>query len=258
MKKILFLGYNTKETKIIEAVKIFKSNKISQTKTKVSLKYIQNFDLVISFVYKHLLNAEITNNYKKIINLHIGYLPFNKGAHPNFWSFAENTPSGVTIHKIDKGINTGKIIYQKQLDFELLKNRKKLTFNATNKRLVDEIENLFIKNVKKLLQLDFDEFDQVGKGSYHDGKNLPNILKSWNQNIFKTVLDYNKQTKKFIQDKLNLITEVENTRKHNNVNWMNILRTSIKNSPSDTLKILDKINQDDDRISKVFKKLNEK
>tara|TARA_B100000780_G_C21115833_1_gene451411 strand:- start:1322 stop:2098 length:777 start_codon:yes stop_codon:yes gene_type:complete len=258
MKKILFLGYNTKETKIIEAVKIFKSNKISQTKTKVSLKYIQNFDLVISFGYKHLLNAEITNNYKKIINLHIGYLPFNKGAHPNFWSFAENTPSGVTIHKIDKGINTGKIIYQKQLDFELLKNRKKLTFNATNKRLVDEIENLFIKNVKKLLQLDFDEFDQVGKGSYHDGKNLPNILKSWNQNIFKTVLDYNKQTKKFIQDKLNLITEVENTRKHNNVNWMNILRTSIKNSPSDTLKILDKINQDDDRISKVFKKLNEK
>jgi hypothetical protein len=44
----------------------------------------------------------------------------------------------------------------------------------------------------------------------------------------------------------------------NNVNWMNILMHSIKNSPSKTLKILNSINSDDDIISNLFKKLNEK
>ena len=57
---------------------------------------------------------------------------------------------------------------------------------------------------------------------------------------------------------MQILNEIENTRKNNNVNWMNILRHSIKNSPIDTLKILNHINIDDDKISKLFKKLNEK
>jgi hypothetical protein len=39
---------------------------------------------------------------------------------------------------------------------------------------------------------------------------------------------------------------------------MNILRHSIKSSPSETLKMLNLINIDDEKISKLFKKLNEK
>ena len=39
---------------------------------------------------------------------------------------------------------------------------------------------------------------------------------------------------------------------------MNILRHSIKNSQSNTLKILNLIYSDDNIISKLFKKLNEK
>ena len=39
---------------------------------------------------------------------------------------------------------------------------------------------------------------------------------------------------------------------------MNILRNSLKNSTSETLKILKSINIDDDKISQLFKKLNEK
>ena len=38
---------------------------------------------------------------------------------------------------------------------------------------------------------------------------------------------------------------------------MNILRNSLKNSTSETLKILNSINTDDDKISKLFKKLND-
>jgi methionyl-tRNA formyltransferase len=70
-------------------------------------------------VIKKIINEDLVNKLKNpIINLHIGYLPFNRGFHPNLWSFLENTPSGVTIHEIDKGLNTGPIILQKQINFK--------------------------------------------------------------------------------------------------------------------------------------------
>ena len=154
---------------------------------KIKLKNLDSINLVIIFGYRHIIDEDILKKKKNIINLHISYLPYNKGAHPNFWSFAENTPSGVTIHKIDKGIDTGNIIYQKLLDFELNKNRRKLIFKKTFSTLISEIENLFIINSTNLLNNEYDEFEQIGSGTYHNSNELPVILKSWNQNIFNTI-----------------------------------------------------------------------
>ena len=258
MKKILFLGYNSKETKIIDKLKDNKKLQIFNTKKKIKLKDLENINQLISFGYKHIISEDIIKKNKNMVNLHISYLPYNKGAHPNFWSFAENTPSGVTIHKIDKGLDTGKIIFQKLLDFDLINNRKRLTFTNTYSILISEIENLFIKNMKNILNKDYYEFDQIGDGSSHHADELPGILRSWNQNIFSTVKKYQKEKKIHINKRIKLLYEIQSTRKNNNVNWMNILRHSIKNSPSKTLKILNSINNDDDKISRLFKKLNEK
>ena len=258
MKKILFLGYSNKETAIIDKLKENKKFQIFNTKNKIKLKDLNNINLVISFGYRHIIDKEILKKKKNIINLHISYLPYNRGAHPNFWSFAENTPSGVSINKIDNGIDTGNVIYQKLIDFELNKNKKILTFRKTYSTLISEIENLFIVNTKNILSGEYEDFKQIGDGTFHNSNQLPVILKSWNQNIFKTILKYQKEKKNIINKELDLLNEIEKTRKNNNVNWMNILRLSIKNSPLKTLEILNSINIDDDRISKLFKKLNEK
>lgn len=219
---------------------------------------IKNFDLIICYGYRHIIKDEILKKYKKkIINLHIGFLPYNRGAHPNFWSFAENTPSGVTIHLIDKNVDKGKILFQKQIDFELIKNKRNLNFETTYKILKIEIEKLFMNNIDKILKSKFEVYPQIGNGSYHDKKDLPKILKSWKQNVFKTITKYNKQKKTIIENKIKLIDKVEKTRKNNNVNWMDLVRNSIKNSPKKTLKILKSINTDDKKISDLFKKINE-
>jgi len=55
-----------------------------------------------------------------------------------------------------------------------------------------------------------------------------------------------------------IINEIENIRKKNNVNWMNILRISFKYSPDETAKVMAKIYSDDDKISKLVKKLIKK
>ena len=101
MKKILFIGYNNKQTELISKIQLHKKNwSLEQTDKKIDLEVAKKFDSIISFGYRHKITQDIIDNLKyPIINLHISFLPFNKGAHPNFWSFAENTPSGISIHE---------------------------------------------------------------------------------------------------------------------------------------------------------------
>ena len=134
MKKILFLGFNKKQTKIIDFSKTSKKNiLVKHLQGKITLKTIKNFDLVVSFGYKKLISKEILKNFKKpMINLHLGYLPYNRGSHPNFWSFAENTPSGITIHKIEEGINRGKILYQNSTEKFFIQKHCDLIENYIN------------------------------------------------------------------------------------------------------------------------------
>jgi hypothetical protein len=54
---------------------------------------------------------------------------------------------------------------------------------------------------------------------------------------------------------LKVISKIENIRKKNNVNWMNILRIAFKNSPKATARVMSKIYSDDKRISALVKKL---
>ncbi len=258
MKKVLFLGYNKNQTKIINFIKKNRKDiSLKQTSSKINLKSAIKFDLIISFGYRHIIPEEVIKRKKNIINLHIGYLPYNRGAHPNFWSFVENTPAGITIHKVNKDIDKGDIIFQKQIDFNILKNRKNLTFALTQKKLINEIENLFIKNVNVILNSKYKSYKQIGKGTIHFNKDLPPVLKSWKQNIYKTTLSYDKYKKNFIKNKLQIIDKIESARKSNNLNWMNIIRNSLEISPNKTLKILKKINVDDKKISYLFKKINE-
>ena len=89
--EILFLGYDNKETKLIN---FLKKNGHSVVHSKEEIDDFSFFDLVISFGYKFIVKKTYLETLKRpILNLHISYLPFNKGAHPNFWSHFNNTPS---------------------------------------------------------------------------------------------------------------------------------------------------------------------
>lgn len=63
-----------------------------------------------------------------------------------------------------------------------------------------------------------------------------------------------KINEKKIKYYLKVIDQIENTRKKNNFNWMNILRIALKNSPEETLKVMKKINNADSKILNLNKK----
>ena len=183
MKNILFLGYKKNKTKIISFLKKKKFNVIEFGNRKITdSTFKKNFTLVISFGYKKIIKPSVIKRFKRpIINLHMSYLPFNRGAHPNFWSFIENTPKGVSIHEIDENIDTGPVVVKKKVIF---KNLNKHTLKSTYEVLFKEIENLFIKNFSKILKKKYKKKFSKSKGSIHFKKDFPKKIKNWKIKIY--------------------------------------------------------------------------
>lgn len=182
MKKIIFLGYDSSKTRLINELEKRKCV-VKVISEKISIEDIGKRDLIISFGYHHILNSNFINNCNcPIVNLHISYLPFNRGAHPNFWSFYDNTPSGVTIHLIDEGIDSGPILFQKIIEFE-----NEITFVETYNRLINEIENLFLENIDLIIEKKWNEKRQPHKGTFHQYKDLPIEFKGWQTPIVEEI-----------------------------------------------------------------------
>ena len=156
--KILYLGHS--DNKVYSFLKT--KGIVENTQNKITPKYISNFDWVVSYF---------------IINLHISYLPFNKGADPNYWSWVENTPKGVTIHCIDEGIDTGDILVQKEIEFG-----REETLSSSYGKLKKEIENLFINNFENIVKGYILPKTQPKGGSLHYVKDFPGVS-SWDIKI---------------------------------------------------------------------------
>jgi len=115
---------------------------VAADKIDMSFLDLHHPEFIISYGYRHILSADILGKYpNKAINLHISLLPWNRGADPNFWSFVENTPKGVTIHYLDEGIDTGDIIVQKEVKFS-----EHDTLRTSYLKLHEEIQVLFRKH----------------------------------------------------------------------------------------------------------------
>jgi methionyl-tRNA formyltransferase len=73
--------------------------------------------MVVIHGYRLILRRPILDRLPdRVVNLHISYLPYNRGADPNLWSLLEDTPAGVSIHYVDEGVDTGDVIAQRRLE----------------------------------------------------------------------------------------------------------------------------------------------
>ena len=57
---------------------------------------------------------------------------------------------------------------------------------------------------------------------------------------------------------LKILKKIENIRKKNNSNWMDILKIAFKYAPEETAKTMAQIYKEDSNISKLTKKLSNK
>ena len=181
-KQCLFLGYKKNQTSLINFLKK-KNFRIKNYQKIPPIVIFKQSDFILSFGFRKIISENTIKRIKKpIFNIHLSYLPFNRGAHPNFWSFIENTPAGVSIHKIDKGIDTGNVILRKKIYFNISLN-KFSTFKKTYNFLFLEAEKLFKKNFNKIYKKKYKKILSNHKGTFHYKKDLPKWVKNWNMNI---------------------------------------------------------------------------
>ena len=62
----------------------------------------------------------------------------------------------------------------------------------------------------------------------------------------------NSKTQKYI----NIINKIEEVRKKNNINWMQILKIAFENSPVEASKIMSSVQKSDSTIGKFAKRLS--
>lgn len=150
--------------------KIFRGDLLNSKKTVSAIKNLKP-DLFLSINFRYLLKDEIIKTPKYgCINLHFGYLPYNRGVFADAFSIIENTPAGITYHLIDAGIDTGKIISQMEI---------KKTHIDTGKTLYQKLTlaayDLFVKTWPKVRNWSFQPISQSQKGTFHRRSDIASI-----------------------------------------------------------------------------------
>lgn len=96
------------------------------------------------------------------VNTHPSLLPYNRGKNYNFWALVEQNPFGVTLHRVDEGIDTGAIIAQREIPYAWND-----TGGSLYRKAAAAMSELVIEAYPLLRSLDFPYIDQPkGAGSF--------------------------------------------------------------------------------------------
>jgi methionyl-tRNA formyltransferase len=158
----LFLGPT--DSPVLEFLKSSESG-VVQTMDPIDEPFLRRhrIEFLVSHGYRHIIKQGVLDHFpRRAVNLHISYLPWNRGADPNLWSIIENTPKGVTIHYLDAGIDTGDLIAQKLVEFAPGE-----TLRTSYSRLQTELAQLFAANWGRIRDGAYDGTKQTGAGSFH-------------------------------------------------------------------------------------------
>jgi methionyl-tRNA formyltransferase len=185
--RILFLG--PADSPVMKFL-IQAGEDVLQTVDRIDAAFAQasSCEFLVSYGYRHILKPEVLELFpNKAVNLHISLLPWNRGADPNFWSFVEDTPKGVTIHFLDEGVDTGDIIAQEEVSME-----SHDTLTSSYERLHQAITELFRQNWLDIRAGRSKRFQQKGGGTVHRSRDKEGLLgllepDGWNTPVRKLV-----------------------------------------------------------------------
>lgn len=148
-------------------LKFAKENSLSIT--DISELY-QIDDLVFfSLEYSKIIKPHLFKKSALLFNIHFSLLPAYKGMYTSAHPILNGEQySGVTLHKIDKGIDTGDIIDQIKFDIDINDTAKDLYL----KYLKNSVK-LFKKNINDIMRNNFSAISQESfKSTYFSKKSI--------------------------------------------------------------------------------------
>jgi len=156
---------NINDTKIV--------NKVREDKT----------DIIISGYFDQIIKKDLIKIPSfGILNIHLSMLPEYRGVKPVFWVLKNNeSKTGITIHIVEEGLDTGDIVIQKEVDILSSDSVDSLTKRMSivgSEILQTAIENIQLNKLELKKQ-------NLGSGSYYS------------QPTKKDLTHFKKQGKKF-------------------------------------------------------------
>lgn len=139
--------------------------------------------IFFSLEYNKLINPQKFKT-KKLYNLHFSALPKYKGMYTSIHPILNGEKeSGVTIHCIDSGIDTGDIIYQEVFPIDINDTSRDLYF-----KYLDYGTSLVKKNINQIIKNNFSSTSQKHlQSSYYSRKSIDfnNISIDFNKTSFE-------------------------------------------------------------------------
>ncbi|MCI9435739.1 MAG: pseudaminic acid synthase [Lachnospiraceae bacterium] len=195
-KGAILFATNNDNTADLQEWLASKEGRVFRIENKLTVEMVRELQpsFVISFNYRHLVSKEVLELLPdRVINLHISLLPYNRGSSPNFFSFMDDTPKGVTIHLMDKGLDTGDILCQKEVKFD----ESQETFTSSYEKLMQEVKDLFKENWEDIRDGRITPVKQSGIGTYNKMRELEVIQEQvpfqWGERIAEFKERYRKE-----------------------------------------------------------------
>lgn len=99
----------------LEPERVFEGPALRDPRTLEAIAALKA-DMAVSVFFGYILRSEFLKLFaRETINLHPGYLPYNRGIYTNVFSILDGTPAGVTLHYVDQGVDTGDIIARQEV-----------------------------------------------------------------------------------------------------------------------------------------------
>lgn len=131
--------------------------------------YNMNFELGVLAWWPQIIKEPLLSLPKNgFLNFHPSFLPYNRGKHYNFWALVEQCPFGVSLHKVDAGIDTGDIVSQWPISYSWEDNGETLYKIAQT-----EIVELFKSTYPSLRKGEIvSKTQDLSKGSFRLGSEI--------------------------------------------------------------------------------------
>lgn len=122
-------------------------------------------DWLISFGYRYLIGPVTLHKYgNRAINIHLSILPYNRGADPNFWSWFDRTPKGISIHRMEHGLDTGPVFGMAETKFSPTRDHTLKTSYETLQRTASLYFDVLWPSIR---DNKLEPFKQSKSGTYH-------------------------------------------------------------------------------------------
>lgn len=194
------------------------------TKKKIGIKEHKEWAERLIKNEKNKLFIALSKNFK------VGFIRYEHGYYGNFL---------VSIHLNQEFRNSGlghKLLKLTQEDHQIFNQKKKL-FAKINK------DNL--RSIKTFKKANYSLFKECKMYYVYINDNFKNN---------KSMKKNNNKERYYLK----IINDIQKIRSKNNGNWMDILRIAFKHSPEEAAKSMARIYEDDQKISKLAKKLSNK